>query len=63
MMGKVLKWIKKNGGAVGMAKRNNEKADYLYNYLDNSDFYHATAEKGSRSLMNVPFLTKYSTND
>lgn len=63
MMGKVLKWIKANGGAEGMAKRNNEKADYLYNYLDNSDFYHATAEKGSRSLMNVPFLTKYSTND
>ena len=33
----------------------------IYNYLDNSDFYHATVDKGSRSLMNVPFLTKYST--
>ena len=43
-----------------MGKRNREKADYLYNYLDNSDFYHATAAKGSRSLMNVPFLTKYT---
>lgn len=58
MMGKVLKWIKKNGGAEGMAKRNNEKADYFYGYLDNSDYYHATAAKGSRSLMNIPFLTK-----
>lgn len=58
MMGKVLKWIKKNGGAQGMLKRNTEKADLLYNYLDNSNYYHATAEKGSRSLMNVPFLTK-----
>ena len=61
MMGKVLKWIKRNGGAQGMAKRNQEKADLFYNYLDNSPFYHATAAVGSRSLMNIPFLTKYST--
>lgn len=61
VLGKVLHWIEKNGGAEGMAKRNREKADLLYGYLDASDFYHATAEKGSRSLMNVPFLTKYST--
>ena len=61
VLGKVLHWIEKNGGAEGMAKRNREKAEYLYNFLDSSDFYRATAEKGSRSLMNVPFLTKYST--
>ena len=60
VLGKVLHWIEKNGGAEGMLRRNREKADYLYNFLDSSDFYHATAEKGSRSLMNVPFLTKYS---
>jgi phosphoserine aminotransferase len=60
MMGKVLKWVKKNGGAEGMKKRNTEKADLFYNYLDASDFYKATAEKGSRSLMNIPFLTKYT---
>lgn len=60
VLGKVLHWIEKNGGAEGMLKRNREKADYLYNFLDSNDFYHATAEKGSRSLMNVPFLTKYS---
>ena len=61
VLGKVLHWIEKNGGAEGMLKRNKVKADYLYNFLDSSDFYHATTEKGSRSLMNVPFLTKYST--
>ncbi|MBQ9280736.1 MAG: 3-phosphoserine/phosphohydroxythreonine transaminase [Treponema sp.] len=61
VLGKVLHWIEKNGGAEGMLKRNKEKADYLYDFLDSSDFYHATTEKGSRSLMNVPFLTKYST--
>ena len=61
VLDKVLHWIEKNGGSEGMLKRNKEKADYLYDFLDNSDFYHATTEKGSRSLMNVPFLTKYST--
>ena len=63
VLDKVLHWIEANGGAEGMLKRNKEKAEYLYNYLDNNEgnFYHATTEKGSRSLMNVPFLTKYST--
>ena len=63
VLGKVLHWIEKNGGAEGMPKLNKEKADDLYNYLDNNEgnFYHATTEVGSRSLMNVPFLTKYST--
>ncbi len=57
VMDKVLGWIEKNGGADGMRARNKEKADLLYSYLDASGYYHATAEKGSRSLMNVPFLT------
>ena len=60
VLDKVLHWIEKNGGAAGINKLNVEKANYLYDYLDNSDFYRATAEKGSRSLMNIPFLTKYS---
>ncbi|HPX27817.1 MAG TPA: aminotransferase class V-fold PLP-dependent enzyme, partial [Treponemataceae bacterium] len=47
-----------NGGAEGMKKRNTEKAELLYNYLDASSYYSATAQKGSRSLMNIPFLTK-----
>ena len=60
VLGKVLDWIEKNGGAKGLNKLNVEKANLLYNYLDSSSAYHATAEKGSRSLMNVPFLTKES---
>ena len=60
VLDKVLHWIDRNGGAEGMLRRNEEKAACLYDFLDTSDFYHATAEKGSRSLMNVPFLTKYS---
>ena len=62
VLGKVLHWIEANGGAEGMLKRNKEKADYLYNFLDSSDFFRATTEVGSRSLMNVPFLTKYSND-
>lgn len=61
VLGKVLHWIEKNGGADGMLKLNQQKANYLYDFLDNSDFYRATAEYKSRSLMNIPFLTKYST--
>ena len=57
MMGLVLEWIKETGGLEEMAKRNKEKAALLYDYLDSSPCYRATAEKGSRSLMNVPFLT------
>ena len=62
VLGKVLHWIEKNGGAKGINKLNVEKAKYLYDFLDSSDFYHATTEPGSRSLMNVPFLTKYSND-
>ena len=58
VMGLVLDWVKEQGGAEGMKNRNVEKAELFYNYLDNSDYYHATVEKGSRSLMNIPFLTK-----
>jgi phosphoserine aminotransferase len=58
IMGKVLAWIGKNGGAEGMKKRNYAKAKLLYDYLDGSRFYHATVGKGSRSIMNIPFLTR-----
>ncbi len=57
IMGKVLAWIKDNGGAEGMKKRNQEKADLFYKYLDNSSFYRSPVEKDSRSLMNIPFVT------
>ncbi len=60
VLGKVLDWIERNGGVEGIHSRNIKKAELLYSFLDSSNFYHATAEKGSRSLMNIPFLTKYS---
>lgn len=60
VVGKVLKWIESEGGVKAIHERNVEKASLLYDYLDSSPFFRATAEKGSRSLMNVPFLTSYS---
>ena len=60
VLGKVLHWIEKNGGAEGMLKRNKEKADYLYSFLDSSDLYRATTEVGRRSLIDVTFITKNS---
>lgn len=52
----VLKWLEETiGGLDNMAALNQKKAGLLYDYMDNSGFYRATAEKDSRSLMNVTF--------
>jgi len=36
-------------------KKNIEKADYLYKYIDSSGFYYNNIDKNNRSRMNVPF--------
>jgi len=52
----VLKWVEETiGGLEEMEKINKEKAAILYDFIDQSDFYHGTAAKDSRSLMNVTF--------
>jgi phosphoserine aminotransferase len=52
----VLKWLEESvGGLEKMATLNRKKARLLYRLLDNSSFYRATAQPGSRSLMNVTF--------
>ncbi len=45
------------GGLDVMAEKNIKKADYLYDYLDSQDYYVAAAQKDSRSMMNVTFVT------
>ncbi len=57
MCGKVFKWLKAQGGLAAMKERNERKAALLYDYLDSTDFYTATARKEDRSIMNVPFVT------
>ena len=52
----VLKWLEETiGGLKAMEKINQEKGALLYNYIDQSGYYRGTAEKDSRSLMNVTF--------
>ena len=55
--GKVFKWLKKMGGLEEMQKRNIEKAQILYDFLDQSTMFKGTVRKEDRSLMNVPFVT------
>ena len=55
--GLVYKWALKNGGLTAMKERNEKKAAILYDYLDSSKLFKATAEKESRSIMNVCFVT------
>ena len=56
MCGLTFKWLKKMGGLKEMEKRNIEKANILYDFLDSSDFFKGTVVKEDRSLMNVPFI-------
>ncbi len=53
-----LEWVVNNGGIAGMEKRNNEKAELLYNAISNSPYFVATAENDSRSYMNACFVFK-----
>ncbi len=55
--GKVFKWLKDMGGLEVMKARNEKKAALLYDFLDQSRLFKGTVEKGSRSIMNVPFVT------
>jgi phosphoserine aminotransferase len=52
----VLKWLEETvGGLEKMAAINQKKAALLYNLFDQGNFYRGTADKDSRSLMNVTF--------
>ncbi len=51
----VLRWIKAAGGLTVMAERNQRKADKLYGFIDNNDFYINEIVSDSRSRMNVVF--------
>ena len=53
VLGRVFKWLEKNGGMKGAINRNKEKSDLLYQELDRTDFWQPHADKDSRSKMNV----------
>ena len=55
--GLVFKWLLNMGGLTEMEKRNVAKAKVLYDYLDASEMFKATADKEFRSIMNACFVT------
>lgn len=55
LMGLVAKWALNEGGLAAIARRNERKAGKLYAEIDRTGFYRGTADKGSRSLMNLTF--------
>jgi phosphoserine aminotransferase len=55
VLGLVLEWLLGQGGLPAIAAVNERKAGKLYAELDRTGFWRPTAEKASRSLMNVTF--------
>ena len=55
LAGLVFDWLLAKGGVDAIAKVNEEKAQLLYNYIDESDCYQNAIVRENRSLMNVPF--------
>lgn len=57
MSGLVFKWLKNLGGVEAIAKRNQAKAERLYQTIDQSGFYQNHIDPAVRSRMNVPFVS------
>ena len=55
ILGLTMKWLKSQGGLAGIKQVNERKAATLYAEIDRTGFYRGTAQKDSRSLMNVTF--------
>ena len=53
----VLAWLEQQGGVEGMQRLKRARAAKVYDFLDNSALFHACAQPGSRSDMNVTFRT------
>ena len=61
MCGMVFEDLLDQGGLVEVEKKNQKKAEILYNAYDGSNgFYRCLVEKSVRSLMNVPFTLEKS---
>jgi phosphoserine aminotransferase len=54
--GLVFKWLRQLGGLATMEQLNIAKANALYGFFDQSDFYQLPVERSARSRMNVPFF-------
>ncbi len=55
--GEVFKYLKSIGGIAEMERRNREKAQMIYDFIDSSRLFSCPVAKEDRSLMNVVFVT------
>jgi len=55
LLGLVVRWLLNGGGLEAIAVANERKASKLYAEIDRTGFYRGTAQKDSRSLMNITF--------
>jgi phosphoserine aminotransferase len=55
LSGLVFEWLLEQGGVTAMQAVNQQKAELLYGYIDQSGFYANPIAKPNRSIMNVPF--------
>src|SRR6185369_5721137 len=55
VLGLTMKWLKSLGGLAAVGAVNERKAAKLYAEIDRTGFYRGTAQKDSRSRMNVMF--------
>jgi phosphoserine aminotransferase len=55
ILGLTMKWVRGLGGLSAIAALNQRKAGKIYAEIDRTGFYRGTAQKDSRSLMNVTF--------
>lgn len=62
-MKETLKWVREIGGVDKMKQLNHDKANLLYDAIDSSRMFVGTAEKESRSVMNVCFVMKEAYKD
>lgn len=63
MAGLVFEWLKGLGGLAKMEEINITKARLLYDYLDETEFYHSPVAREDRSRMNVPFTLRNDALD
>lgn len=55
LAGLVFDWLLAKGGVDAVTKINTQKAQLLYDYIDESNFYQNSIASENRSLMNIPF--------
>ena len=55
ILGLTVRWLRSIGGLPAVGKANQRKAAKVYAEIDRTGFYRGTAQKDSRSLMNLTF--------